>query len=46
MKAEGKSIKYRWTVKDESPGLITWTSELAIDGGPWILGGKAKAVRE
>jgi len=46
MKAEGKTIKFRWTVKDESPSLITWTSELSIDDGPWILGGKAKAVRE
>jgi hypothetical protein len=46
VKAEEKAIKFRWTVKDESPGLITWTSELSIDGGPWILGGEAKAVRE
>jgi hypothetical protein len=46
MKAETKVIKFRWTVKDKSPGLITWTSEISIDGGPWILGGEAKAVRE
>lgn len=46
MRAEGKDIKFRWTAVDESPGLITWTSELSIDGGPWILGGEAKAVRE
>jgi len=26
-KAEGKTIKFRWTVKDESPGLITWKSQ-------------------
>ena len=45
-KAEGKVIKFRWTVKNESPGLITWTSEISIDGGPWILSGEAKAVRE
>ena len=46
MKVEGKAVKYRWTVVDESPGLITWKSEISIDGGPWILGGEAKAVRE
>jgi len=45
-KAEGKAIKFRWTVKNESPSLITWKSELSINGGPWILGGEAKAVRE
>jgi len=46
MKMEGKAIKFRWTVDNESPGLITWKTELSIDGGPWILGGEAKAVRE
>jgi hypothetical protein len=46
MKAEGKAIKFRWTVRDEAPGLITWKSEISIDGGPWILGGEAKAVRQ
>jgi len=46
MKAEGKAIKFRWTVVDESSGLITWKSELSIDGGPWILGGEAKAGEE
>ena len=45
-KSEGKAIKFRWTVKDESPGLITWKSEISIDGGPWLLGGEAKAVRQ
>ena len=43
---EGKAVKYRWTVVDESPGLIMWKSEMSIDGGPWILAGDAKAVRE
>lgn len=45
-KVEEKQVKFRHTVVDESPGVITWKSELSIDGGPWILGGKCKAVRE
>jgi hypothetical protein len=45
MKSEGKPIKFRWTVKNESPGLISWKSEISIEGGPWILGGEAKATR-
>jgi hypothetical protein len=46
MKFEGKAIKLRWTVVDASPGLITWKSEISIEGGPWILSGEAKAVRK
>jgi len=46
MIVEEEPVKFRHTVRDESPGLITWKSELSIDGGPWILGGECKAVRE
>ncbi len=44
--AEGTHVAFRWTVTDVSPGVITWTSELSIDGGPWILAGEAKATRQ
>jgi hypothetical protein len=43
--AEGTHVAFRWTVTDTSPGVVTWTSELSIDGGPWILAGEARATR-
>ena len=46
MKAEGKPVVFRWSVVDVSPGVITWKSELSVDGGPWILAGEAKAKRD
>ena len=42
---EGQSVTFRWTVRHVSPGVITWTSELSVDGGSWILAGEAKATR-
>jgi len=42
---EGQEVTFRWTVTDESPGLITWTSEVSLDGGPWILAGEMRATR-
>ena len=45
MNVEGKTIAFRWTVNNESPGLITWTSELSADGGEWILAGECRATR-
>jgi len=44
--AEGTQVAFRWTVTDVSPGVITWTSEISIDGGEWILAGEAKATRQ
>jgi hypothetical protein len=43
---EGRPAIFRWTVTDASPGLITWTSEVSVDGGPWILAGEARATRK
>ena len=43
---EGQSMTFRWTVRNASPGVITWTSELSVDGGPWILAGEARAMRQ
>jgi hypothetical protein len=43
--AEGTHIAFRWTVTDVSPGVITWTSEVSMDGGEWILAGEAKGTR-
>lgn len=45
LKAGGKSVKFRWSVVEVSPTLITWKSELSLDGGPWILAGEAKATK-
>jgi hypothetical protein len=43
MKVEGKPAKFRWTIIEVSPTIITWKSEISIAGGPWILAGEAKA---
>ena len=46
MTLEGKPLTFRWTIRNPSPGVITWTSNLSIDGGPWILAGEARATRQ
>jgi len=46
MDVEGQSVVFRRTVTNASPGLITWTSELSVDGDPWILAGEARATRQ
>jgi hypothetical protein len=44
-KADGKAIKFRWTVVHMFPGVMSWKTELSIDGGPWILGGKSRVIQ-
>jgi hypothetical protein len=46
MDIDGDAIVFRWTVTDASPGVITWTSEISVAGGPWILAGEARATRQ
>jgi hypothetical protein len=46
MEVEGRPAAFRWTVTNQSPGVITWTSEISVEGGPWILAGEARATRK
>ena len=46
IEVDGTPAKFRWTVTNQSPGLITWTSEISIEGGAWILAGEATATRK